>query len=463
MFRPLGVLGTCLAVLFCSVLSAHGREVWSEGGAHLDVGGQLRLIGLVGRGTSATEFFAPFVAPPDFGQSCGTPNPNVYPGSDFNYAAFINCPAWSAVNQERTGIGFARLRLEVDARANENWSAFIAFDNQIEAGQFDSFSQTLSNGLSTSTLVDASGEVIGDHYVYRYDLYRGYLRFESRHFEAVVGRQRIPWGVGRLWNPIDRFNAIAPLQIQAQSPGVDAVNFKFLFTDWMQVETVFAPGSNSNDHDYGARLQGYIGSLDFGLMGGVFDGAPTAGLDLAANIWEAAGRAEIVYTHPQRDIWPMDADAAYPLPDFWQVVVSLDYNFDLGNGLYALVEYLYNGNALGFGAGRAGPLLEFFRRNESFPYFEPISLDRFGGSRVITRSYHLTGAQAGYDITPEVRLNFTVLYDWDGQSAVFYPALSYSPLPWLEVNLAVQGTAGQRQSEYGDSPTTGFLLADIFF
>ena len=347
-----GWLASGLAVISLLAAPTQAREIWQSGEAQLDLNGQLRVIGLVTRGTDPSEFNTPFETDP----TCG-----VAPA--FNYSAFIQCPSWQAVNQDRVGLGYARLRLELEGRANEHWSAFIAVDNQIEAGEFDDFSANLSEGFATSTLVDAAGEIRGEHYVYRYSLYRGYLRFESRHFEAVVGRQRIPWGVGRLWNPIDRFNAIAPLQIQSESPGVDAVDLKFLFSDALQLEVVLAPGSNSSDHDYGARLEGFIGSLDFGLIGGVFDEAPTAGLDLAANLWEAAGRAEIVYTHPERDIWPTEASAPTRLPDFWQVIVSLDYNLDWGNGLYLLAEHLYNGNALGFGAGEAGPLPSIFSTN----------------------------------------------------------------------------------------------------
>ena len=43
---------------------------------------------------------------------------------------------------------------------------------------------------------------------------------------------------------------------------------------------------------------------------------------------------------------------------------------------------------------------------------------------------------------PELRLSFLMIYDWDGESAMFYPSLTYNPLSWLEVTLAVQGTAG---------------------
>lgn len=444
--------GLLLAALLAS--PALGREVWRTGEAHLDIGGQLRMIGLVTRGTSGADFMTPFVLPPNPG--CGT-------APAFNYDAFIDCPGWDAINQDRVGLGYARLRLEVEGRLDEHWSAFIAVDNQIEAGKFDDFSASLSQGQSTSTLIDASGEIRGDHYVYRYSLYRGYVRFESQRFEAVVGRQRIPWGVGRLWNPIDRFNAIPPLEIQAESPGVDAVNLKFGFSDALQLETVFAPGSNSFDHDYAARLQGFFGSVDFGLVAGIFDEAPTAGLDFAANLGDAAGRAEIVYTHPERDIWPIGAAAPYRLPDFWQVVLSLDYNFDWGNGLYAMVEHLYNGNALGFGAGQAGAWLPFFERTSSAPYFKGASLDRFGGSRVITRSAQLTGFQAAYELTPELGLNCLIIYDWDGQSAMFYPSLTFNPLSWLDITLAVQATAGQPASEYGDLSTAGFLLTDLYF
>lgn len=448
--------GSALISLLATPTPTQAREIWQSGEAHLAINGQLRLIGLVSRGTEPSEFNTPFETNP---VGCG-----VAPA--FNYSAFIQCPSWQAVNQDRVGLGYARLRLELEGRANEYWSAFIAFDNRFEAGEFDEFSANLSQGLSTSTLVDASGQIAGEHYLYIYSLYRGYLSFESEYFEAVVGRQRIPWGVGRLWNPIDRFNAIAPLQIQGESPGVDAVDLKFLFTDALQLEVVLAPGSNSSDHDYGARLQGYIGNIDFGLIGGVFDEAPTAGFDLAANLWDAAGRAEIVYTHPERDIWPTEASAPTRLPDFWQVIVSVDYNLGWGNGLYLLAEHLYNGNALGFGAGAAGPLLPFFKQTGGLPLASPVDTitpDRFGGSRVITLSSELTGLQAGYDLTPELRLSFLMIYDWDGESAMFYPTLTYNPLSWLEVTLAVQGTAGQKLSEYGDRPTTAFLLADLYF
>ena len=74
--------------------------------------------------------------------------------------------------------------------------------------------------------------------------------------------------------------------------------------------------------------------------------------------------------------------------NFWQVVVSLDYNFDIANGIYGIVEHLYNGNALGFGEGRPGNLMPLFEREG--PLVAPGSQALFGTSRVVTNADHQT-------------------------------------------------------------------------
>jgi hypothetical protein len=419
------------------------RELWRAGDAWLDASGTLREIAVVTRGTPIDDFVA------GLGPAC---------------VDFPNCPAFAAVGETRVAQSLTRLRLRADARANPHWSAHLVVDNELLLGDLDTFESQLSREISPRTLVDAEVTTEDDHARYTLALYRGNVAFESRHFEAVVGRQRIPWGVGRLWNPIDRFNAIPPLAIQPdQSPGIDAIDARVLFTGFTHLEAVFAPGRSAEEHAYAARLQGVLANVDFGLVGGVFDQAPMVGLDLAANVGDAAARTEVVYTRPEDRYWPIGAPAPRPIEDFWQVVVSLDGVLDWGSGLYVLVEHLYNGNALGFGSGLAGPLLPFFQQTAFPPFVDTVSPTRFGGSRVVTRSSQLTGAQVGYDVRAEWRLDLLVIYDWDGESAVFFPALSWMPRDWVDVTLGVQTTVGPHLSEYGNVPTTGFLLADVHF
>ena len=159
------------------------------------------------------------------------------------------------------------------------------------------------------------------------------------------------------------------------------------------------------------------------------------------------------------------------------MVVSVDYLFDVGTGLYGLVEHLYNGNALGLGQrarraaapalrshddapGRAAPAL---RGIFPGPYVQPISSDRFGGSRVITFARHQTGAMLGYDLTPTLRGDLLVIYDWNGQSAAIAPQLRYTPRDDLEVTLGLQFFTGRRASQYGQAEDLAFLTVDYFF
>ncbi|MFP6654584.1 MAG: hypothetical protein VCB25_03080, partial [Myxococcota bacterium] len=156
-------------------------------------------------------------------------------------------------------------------------------------------------------------------------------------------------------------------------------------------------------------------------------------------------------------------------------VVSFDLNLDVGSGIYLLAEYLYNGNALGFGKGQAGPLLPLFEATDVLPdealtplmiqppYVVAGSRELFGSSRIITNAEHQLGLQVGTDWTPQMRMDFVTLIDLDGGSAAFYPNLRYSPLDPLELTLGVQLFAGPKRSQYGNAEPLVHLLADWFF
>jgi hypothetical protein len=186
---------------------------------------------------------------------------------------------------------------------------------------------------------------------------------------------------------------------------------------------------------------------------------------------------EAVYADPDARYWPVGSSRPRDLPSYWQVVVSLDTNIDVGKGIYALIEHLYNGNALGLGSGRAGSLLSLYEATTTppaelppalrgifpGPYVQPISSDRFGGSRVITFARHQTGATLGYDLTPTLRGDLLAIYDWNGQSAAIAPQLRYTPRDDLEVTLGLQFFTGRRASQYGQAEDLAFLTVDYFF
>jgi hypothetical protein len=447
-----------LALLLVGLVAgpAGARELWQRGEAKLEVTGSLRELVQGTRGTRNSEFEQVLAANP---VSCSL------------VASFPDCPVWETVNETPVVTSLTRLRLRFDARATRHLSAVVSFDDEWRAGRLDTFESELGRALRPPPFDDLTWNLVARHnFDWQQSLYRAYLFFESEHLELTVGRQRIPWGVGRLWNPIDRFNAIGPLAIQAdESPGVDAVKARWLFSGFTYAEAVYALGHTRDDTRFAGRLHGVLHDVDYSAMAGLFEQAPTVGFDLASNLWNAAGRLEVVWTDPARRVRPFDTLRADSLPAYWQVVASVDYNFDIGTGLYTLVEYLYNGNALGFGRGAADGLLGLFQeRDQATPLgpmrvVAPGSADLFGGSQVVTNAPHLTGAQLSYDLTPELRGTFLTLYDWQGRSASFFPALTYSPTGWLELTLGVQSFAGSHLSQFGDAKALGFLLADVFF
>lgn len=444
-----GLLALGLALGLAS--TAPAAELWREGAAFLEVSGSAREIVSVGSGTDARDFRERLQGDPD----CRDQD------------AFPRCEAWTERGDATVASSLTRLRVRVDARATEQWSALVVYDHELRAGRLETLEAELRRGLATQQIHDLSTTFVDtEHVEWSHGLYRGYLQYEGEHLEVTLGRQRVPWGVGRLWNPIDRFNAIGPLAIEPeQSAGVDAARVRWRFSGFTYLEAIYALGEGSLDRAYALRLHGVLHDVDYSMMGGVFEEAPTAGFDLAMNLGDAAGRIEVVWTHPTRDVRPFGTLHERPLPDYWQVVVSVDHDFDLGSGVYTLLEYLYNGNALGFGRGRAGAALGFFEESDDPLPRSPVpgSADLLGQSRVASAGEHLTGLQLGYDLLSDVRGNFVTLVDWEGRSLSFFPSVVYSPYGWLELTLGAQLFTGPRQSEFGTAEPMGFLIAEAFF
>jgi hypothetical protein len=457
-------LGRAYALASLALAAAAGadaRELWRDGEASFDFRGSLRELATLTRLTDADDFNRAVAAPP----------PPAAPTSCVLVSQFRNCPAFDEIGETTTFTSLTRLRLEFDARANERLSAHVVYDHEWTAVTKDTFERQLGQGFDTDPFVDLDWNIANvDRSEWRHSLYRAYASWEDEHLEAHVGRQRIPWGVGRLWNPLDRFNAIGPLAIEAdQSQGVDAVRTRWSFTGFTFAEAIYAAGKRGKDRDFALRAGSVVRDVDVAGMVGVFDEAPTAGIELAGNLGDAAGRMEAVFTNPERHVRRFDSPKRSELPSYWQVVLSIDNNFDVGDGIYVLVEYLYNGNALGFGSGKPGSLLGFFEETDvsfagqRFRVVASGDVDLFGSSQVVTRSEHLVGTQVGYDLTPELRGDFVVLLDAERWSSSFFPTLRYSPLGWLEISLGVQLFTGTRRSEFGDAEPLGFVLAEAFF
>jgi hypothetical protein len=451
---------------------AAARELVRTGEFSLDFTGSLRQFVTVGSGTDAENFQQTLL---EEATRSAIVTPPGQPIACASAAVFAECPAFDLVGDKDVWSSSTRLRLRFDASLGSALSATVAYEQRLLAGVIDTFERDLGQALEPENLFDLTGTIASsENAEWQQQLYRGFVRAEGEHWEAIVGRQRIPWGVGRLWNPIDRLNAVGPLVVQPDEViGVDSLDLKWRITGFTFLEGVYAPGPDSDLAAYALRLHGVWRNTDYSLVAGSFEEAWTAGFDLATNLRGAAVRAEAVFADPTREVWPIGQPAPARLDSFWQVSVGADYNFSIGNGLYSLVEHLYNGNALGFGAGRAGPLLDFFESTRvppaaglppaSGPWAQVADRAILGGSRVASGSRNQTGIQLSYDFTPSLGGDFLVIYDWSGSSAALFPMLRYTGFSDVEIRVGGQLFAGPRLSEFGSAKPFFFLQLDYFF
>lgn len=464
--RSRAILVLAIASSYCLLPSSSSYAGALPGfeDASVSLSGSLRQIGLYTRGTDAQRFEAAVLS------DIALPST-----ACVRAVAFKNCPAFDVVGKKDVGQGVTRLRVGADLSLRDGVSVVVVYDNEASYGTLDTLASQTGSGLGSESFLGAEGVLkSGKHYDWSHELYRGYIQLETQRFEFSLGRQRVAWGVGRLWTPIDRFSALPPLSLQPDdTPGIDGIDARFNFDGFSYLQFVYAPGGSQKEARYAARMHGVVRDADVSIMAGYFEEAPTVGVDFARNLGDAAIRFEAVFTSPDHKVFELgDARAKAPA-DFWQVVASFDFNFSYGTGVYFLAEYLYNGNALGFGKGRAGPQLPFFEATDTppdpalgmipGPYVRLTNLDRFGSSRVITLSAHQLGWQLGYDLTPELRFDFVSLIDAEAGSAAFFPNLSYSPLDSMETTLGVQLFAGPERSQFGASDYVIYFLADWFF
>jgi len=348
----------------------------------------------------------------------------------------------------------SRLRLRLDGGAGEHLRALVVWDHFADLGHLDTLESDLAAPFATGSRLGAEWTLVsGARAAWRQRLNRGYVAWEGRHLEVVVGRQRVAWGVGRLWNPIDRFNTIPPLAFEGdETVGVDAALLRWNFGGFSFVEAVYAATDERVRDRYAVRAHAVTLDTDWSVFAGRFEGALSVGGDLERNLGDAAFHTELLWSRPGRDFSPTGGVPGRP-EDFVQCVVSVDHQVDWHGAIYLLGEYFYNGNGLGLEGGAASRALRLGLD----------ARDALAGSQLATFAEHLLGAQMGRDVGAQWRIDLLTLVDPEGRSAVLAPRVAWVPLDALEVALGIQGFVGPRESEYGDRAPVGFLLAEWFF
>ena len=322
-----------------------------------------------------------------------------------------------------------RLRISPEYRADDNFIIHADIDNEIYAANHigtRAFEQFWFPSDFNDLYTDSRKVSIGEDLLYRIKLHRLYIKAVTGRFTITAGRQQIRFGSGRLWNPLDILNPISPTFVEGaeDQKGTDALRVEYYPGVATEISFVYAPKRiedrldadifiNKNTHAVW-RIRTTTGNTDIAALGGRLSQKNIFGMDGASIVHDGMLRASLLYSVP-------DSGGAY-------VQASSGFEYTFSNGLYVLIEYFYNQNAL----SRNPDLLSAFSDSLS----SAITEDRYAllANQFLTFNRHYAGIALGFDLTPLLRGDVFVIGDIDGTGLFASPSLTYNLLQDLDIS-----------------------------
>lgn len=324
-----------------------------------------------------------------------------------------------------------RIRTEWDAKFWKKLSAKVIWDNEIIAGNYVNspefaFRQAQRNipyGDLDYELVRQRDFFYGQHF------YRAYARLDLDPVVFIAGRQKIDWGVMRLFSPTDLFTRLPIFDIEKdERVGVTAANVTVTPMTGLKINAVYAIDPDIDQSRIGGRITKTLGRFDVSALGGRFLQDEMVGFDLTGDVKKAGVRGEFIYDHAQF------------AKDFVQLAAGVDYGWE--NSLYVAVEYFFNGQATNTFV--ATPLLPL-------------------GTQIQSRHKHFVSLQLKYDITPLWKVMLMNVVDVAGGSFFVNPETRYAPLSWLEFTGGAHVPIGRARGEFTAIPNVYYLQTQMFF
>ena len=338
---------------------------------------------------------------------------------------------------ENTG----RARLQFDWRQS-GWGTFVAYDQEYLSGSLLKSKEVQLFGVSPPasflnmdwTLDQSSGEI------WRHRFYRAYVESVSSPWTVRVGRQRINWGTGKIWQPTDVLNPYQPLSLeQDERRGVDSVYMRRAMGTFDQLELVYAPLNGWQDTSLLGRVHQYydLADLDVSLMGGktVGGGGNTIlGGDFSGSMGRGLGYGEWSYTHGTTVYWRY-------LMGF---IMEIDEApFDWMRSAKIITEFYHNGN------GATDPLHYDFAAVLSGRDPWPV---RNAAGFVVSKNVH-----------PLVKFDATFLWDLDGAQTYLGASFTWDALKDFQITPGVQTVGGGTLSELGLTRNVYYVMGQYFF
>jgi hypothetical protein len=254
-----------------------------------------------------------------------------------------------------------------------------------------------------------------EHITVTHFIDRLYFRHDFSFGNLVIGRQRVAWGTGRIWNPGDLFNPINPASF-------------FKITD---LTLVYNPLDEGREDNAGFRFRSNYGTYDLALLGGYFDERYVIGGDFAGNLLTAGLRGEGI----------ISANTENLSSNYVKYILGIDYQFSAK--LYSLLEYQYNGQGSRNTAGY--DLAALFK------------------GEIINLAKNYIFVNAAYQLNPLLNTIFAYNANLDDRSGFVTLQATFSLKSNLDLGAGAQLTWGGEFSEYWYYGNSLFLQGSFYF
>ncbi len=317
----------------------------------------------------------------------------------------------SNVNNNHFFGSINRLRLEFK-KSIASWQFNLTLDNEGLIHDFKNepdFAFVETRTQNPTAFLDWDQVSVDKKHLYlKHTIHRAFIKYYSPRFQAIAGKQAVDWGKMRFFSPLDIFNAIRPTDVEPdERMGIDAINLNFSHNSFTGLNVVYSQGEDSDTTNIGIKAYGKVSTYDLSVILASANKQRTAGFAFDGYIKDAGFRGEISYAKAD-----FDRDRSY-----FRTAVGMDYNFP--NKVYLLFEQFYNGG-----------------HERSFPNLISFSNRRY--RKILSLQKHLSSIFTSYEVTPLIKLQNSLIYDWEGNSVTVNPEIKYDMFENVELTLGAQ-------------------------
>ncbi|MFC1770551.1 hypothetical protein ACFLZV_01560 [Candidatus Margulisiibacteriota bacterium] len=264
---------------------------------------------------------------------------------------------------------------------------------------------------------------------------RVYARLSVLGADYTIGRQRIAWGVGSVWQPTDVFNIFAYSFVVAEEErrGVEAVRIQIPFGIATELEGVVLTAGEFAQSAKGIRYRTNVENYDLSLsFVDMANNEKQIGFDLIGELWELG-----VYTE-----WAFrsnDSGGSYS-----QGVLGINYTFENGWGVDT--EFFFNSQGV--------------RSKDAYDW----SAYKAGKIMHLAKNYGYFGLRK---ILDEITyIGMALIINGDDNSLILSPSYTRNVFENFDLSIQAVFMGGEDASQYNpgtENDSSGYLGASLFF